>query len=674
MLLAPIVLLTALVQTQPRTPAPALSAGEHPLHLVDPLPRLPLPKPAANALAAVANNNRTAAGAISGRVLTLTMDVVSARWKPEGDADLEVPVLAFAERGKAPSVPGPLVRVRVGTELRLMLTNRTDSALVIGGLRAGTAPKSDTVHLAAGATREVRARFNSTGTYAYWGAFKGTTALDRNWLDSQLNGAIVVDAPTAKTDDYVFLISEWFYPYDDRRQTFEVATVINGKGFPNTQRLTLPQGDSVRFHVVNTTSFHHPMHLHGFYYRIEERAAKRVPANRQLLSNTDLVPVGSTEVFSFVPSTPGNWVFHCHFAFHVDETVSLIGSPRDSASMQAATMSQVMPTTSGSATDVAQSGHSMHGLVIAMQVTPKAGYTPPSMANARTIRLHVQNQPHRLVGGVDAIGFVAQNGDSVPALHTVSIPAPVLELERGKPVRIVVKNNLTEPTSVHWHGLEIESFPDGVPNWSGLGSKVYTQIASRDSFVAEFVPPRAGTFPYHSHLNDRQQMLSGMYGAIIVTDRPRDLKHDHLVVTGGGGPSIEKSIETPFALVNGSTAPAPLHLTAGETHRLRLVSINPDWAIRYTLRNLAVTARWRAIAKDGADLPRALATMRTASVLMGPGETADFAFTPSTPGTWRLDVASDGAGWQIPLQVIVDPAPKRNAKASSSSSSSSAKP
>ena len=664
MLLAPMALLTTLVQTQPRTPAQAPSGGGHPVHLVEPLPRRPLPRPAANAIAAVANNNRTAAGAISGRVLTLTMDVVSARWKPEGDRDPEVPVLAFAERGKAPSVPGPMVRVRVGTEVRLTLTNRTDSALVIGGLRAGSDPTSDTVHLAVGATREVRARFDSTGTYAYWGAFKGTTAVDRSWLDSQLNGAIVVDALTAKTDDYVFLISEWFHPYDDRRQTFEVAAVINGKGFPHTQRLTLPQGDSVRFHVINTTSFHHPMHLHGFYYRIEERAAKPVPANRQLLSNTDLVPGGSTEVFSFVPSTPGNWVFHCHFAFHVDETVSLIGSPSDSASMRTAAAPHAMPTTSSGISETAPSGHSMHGLVIAMHVTPKPGYTPPSMVNARTIRLHVQNEPHRLVGGVDAIGFALQKDDSVPAAHTVSIPGPVLELERGKPVRIIVKNNLTEPTSVHWHGLEIESFPDGVPNWSGLGSKVYTQIAPRDSFVAEFVPPRAGTFPYHSHLNDRQQMLSGMYGAIIVTDRPRDLAHDHLIVTGGGGPSIEQSVETPFARVNGSTAPAPLHLTAGETHRLRLVSINPDWAIRYTLRNDTVTARWRAIAKDGADLPRALATLRTASVLMGPGETADFAFTPSTPGTWHLDVASDGAGWQIPLEVIVDPAPKRKAKAS----------
>ena len=55
-----------------------------------------------------------------------------------------------------------------------------------------------------------------------------------------MNGVIVVDAPTARTDDYIFVLSEWFHPYDDRRQPFEVVSVINGKAFPHTERLALP--------------------------------------------------------------------------------------------------------------------------------------------------------------------------------------------------------------------------------------------------------------------------------------------------------------------------------------------------------------------------------------------------------------------------------------------------
>lgn len=67
-----------------------------------------------------------------------------------------------------------------------------------------------------------------------------------------------------------------------------------------------------------------------------------------------------------------------------------------------------------------------------------------------------------------------------------------------------------------------------------------------------------------------------MYGAIIVSDKPRDVTHDHLIVAGGGGPEVFVKIESPYALVNGRRTPPPLRLTAGEVHRLHLVSIHPD--------------------------------------------------------------------------------------------------
>lgn len=633
-------------------PAPllALLAFSVQAQLVAPLPRRPLPRPDPAAVASVANDNRSPAGTLADRVLTLDLDVVKSRWKAEGPDDPEVPILAFAERGSAPLVPGPLLRVRQGTEIRLRVRNLSDSALVLGGLRAAGAEVPDTIPLAVGAERELRFRLKAAGTWHYWAAFAGTTAFDRNWLDSQLNGVIVVDRPGARTDDRIWVLSEWFHPYDDRRQPFEVVSVINGRAFPHTPLLQLTQGDSVRFRVVNTMSFPHPMHLHGFYYRIEEQNNVVVPVARQTLTNTDLVAAGGSEVFAFVPSTPGNWVFHCHFAFHIDETASLVGSPRDSAEGEAAAHASHTP---------ARSSHSMRGLVIAITVAPKGDHVAPSMAGARTMHLYVQRQPNRLVGGLPAIGFVLQRGDTVPPRDRVRLPGPPLELERGKPVRIVVHNTMDVPTSVHWHGLEIESYPDGVPHWSGIGKQIYGEIAARDSFIAEFVPPRAGTYPYHSHLDDRTQILSGMYGAILVTDKPRDLAHDHLIVTGGGGPAVVAKVESPYAFVNGSRSPAPLRLMAGETHRLRFVSIHPDWAITYTMRSDSAVVRWRPVAKDGADLPTALRAPKLAHIVMGPGETADFEFRPPTPGRYVIDVASDGGGWLIPLPVIVEAPRKR---------------
>ena len=634
-------------------PAAALIGIALQVQLVADLPRLPLPHPSSTVMRAAVHQNLAAAGRRSGSTMRLALDVVESAWKPEGQGDAEVPILAFAERGQSPLVPGPLIRVPQGTAVILTLRNRSDSALVIGGLRRDTKGVVDTVQLAAGAVRELRFTLNTSGLTSYWGAFAGTTPDDRLWKDSQLNGAIVVDPLGPIMRDRILVISEWFLAYPDR--PFEAASVINGKGWPHSETVMVAQNDSTRFRVVNATSLFHPLHLHGFYYRIESAGADghdtRVPPERQHLSNTDLIGPFSTVTFSFLPSTPGNWLFHCHFAFHADESASLVGSPRDSASI---TSTRDHPASHGVA---APTTHSMRGLVIGLKVTPVAGYTEPEPANARELRLFVGRRPKQLITGADAIGFALQQGSTPPARDSVVLPGPVLELRRGEPVRIVVRNNLDEPTSVHWHGLEIESFPDGVPHWSGLGARIYSQIAPADSFVAAFTPPRSGTYPYHSHLNDRQQMLHGMYGALLVTDGPRDLTRDHLIVAGGGGPSLETHIESPFAMVNGRRSPAPLHLAVGVTHRLRIVSIHPDWRIAFTLRNDSTVARWRAIATDGADLPPALATDRAAHVVMGPGQTADFEFTPNTPGTWRLEVKSAEAGWYIPLTVIVDPVP-----------------
>lgn len=600
---------------------------------------------------AVTHQSTRHAGVLAGKTLTVSLDIVTAAWKPEGDGDPEVPIFAFAERGGNAMVPGPLVRAPRGTTLRVTLRNTTDSALTISGLRPGWAPRADTVTVAAKSTREVQVRLDKDGTFLYYATLAGTSFDDRLWIDSQLNGAIVVDGPGKATmPDHIFVLSEWFHPYDENRP-FEVVSVINGKGWPHTERLELAQGDSTRFRIVNGIPLHHPMHLHGFYYRIESHGIggvdTPVPVGRQSLSNTDLIAPAATTTLSFVPTTPGNWLLHCHFAFHVDETVSLSGSPKDSAAMHA-------PAHTGARE------HGMRGLVVGIRVTPSPTYVAPSLDNARTVRLFVQKSPNRLTTGAPAIGFALQRGDSAPPRDAVSLPGPVLELRRGQPVRIVLRNNLEDPTSIHWHGLEIESYPDGVPHWSGMGNHIYGQIAPNDSFVAAFVPPRSGTFPYHSHLDDRHQINSGMYGALLVTDTPRDTLHDHVIIAGGGGPEVEKKIESPYALVNGRRSPRPLHLTVGEKHRLRIISIHPDWRINFSLRTDSTVLRWRAIAKDGADLPPALATMRPANIEMGPGETADFEVIPQVPGTWRLEVKSVEPGWYIPLEVVVERAKARS--------------
>jgi FtsP/CotA-like multicopper oxidase with cupredoxin domain len=343
---------------------------------------------------------------------------------------------------------------------------------------------------------------------------------------------------------------------------------------------------------------------------------------------------GATMALAFQATTPGNWLFHCHFAFHMNEEVSLVGA-------------------AGTPGEGTAHGHRMGGLVIGLTVNPAPGYREEDASGARNLRLLVQRQPGRLYTGHPAIGFVLQ-GDSVPKRDSVSLPAPVLDLERGKPVRITVVNNLEEPTGVHWHGLEIESFPDGVPDWSGLGAKIFRPIAPGDSFRRRVYPAARGDL---SLPLAPERAAPDDIGDVRRDHRARPSSRsarDHLVLVGGGGPEINGKIESPYALVNGERTPDPLRLAAGVTHRIRIVSIHPDWRVVLSLRNDTTVARWRAVAKDGADLPAAQATTRPANLVMGPGETADFEWSPRRPGRWRLEIRTVEPGWFIPLDVIVE--------------------
>ena len=161
-------------------------------------PRPPLPRPVAGAPLALVNQNLVSAGTRTGKTLSLALDIVEAAYQPEGESDPIVRILAFAEPGKAPSVPGPLLRAEVGTTIRLTVRNRTDSALVLGGLRRSLPAGQDTLSLAAGATREVSFTADRVGNWFYWGARKGATRFfGGSWLTSQLAGALIVDAAGA---------------------------------------------------------------------------------------------------------------------------------------------------------------------------------------------------------------------------------------------------------------------------------------------------------------------------------------------------------------------------------------------------------------------------------------------------------------------------------------------
>jgi FtsP/CotA-like multicopper oxidase with cupredoxin domain len=129
-----------------------------------------------------------------------------------------------------------------------------------------------------------------------------------------------------------------------------------------------------------------------------------------------------------------------------------------------------------------------------------------------------------------------------------------------------------------------------------------------------------------------------MYGALVVVEPGAkfDPALDHIVLLGGAGPGV------PAVEMNRSTNPVPLQIKAGAKHRFRFINITPNNTLVVSLRGESGLVHWRAIAKDGADLPPNQATIRPAAFTISVGETYDFEFEPSGPGEYRLEALRAG--------------------------------
>ncbi|HEX2723959.1 MAG TPA: multicopper oxidase domain-containing protein, partial [Gemmatimonadaceae bacterium] len=279
----------------------------------------------------------------------------------------------------------------------------------------------------------------------------------------------------------------------------------------------------------------------------------------------------------------------------------------------------------------------MAGLVIGMNVTPRKGrrWTATenwSAPNVRKLHLFATERPRK--GPTPfAMSYVLQRDHRLPAMDSVDLPGQPIVLTRGEPTQITVVNRAHEGTAVHWHGIELESYSDGVAGWSGFG-KLAPMIAPGDSFTARLSLPRAGTFIYHTHLNDVEQVTSGMYGPIVVLEPGEkfDRSRDHVFTIGWDGPKASSVV------VNGDSVAPPLILDAAGTHRLRFVNIAPAAVYTIALIRDTTVATWRPRGKDGADLPMGLRKPGPAVTRLDAGETFDAEIEHLSPGDYTLNI------------------------------------
>jgi manganese oxidase len=595
----------------------------------------------------VLNDNREPAGELHGGVLTLRLVARNGTWHPEGPAS-NLAVAAWGEEGRPLQNPGPLIRVPQGTEVHVSVRNALATPLTVFGLGARRGIADDSVTIAAGGIRELRFTAGDPGIYYYAGKTTPAPVLARNDEDSQLNGAIVVDPAGAepRPRDQVFVISWWFRPDSTALSGLSPGTVlaINGASWPHTERFDLVQGDSVQWRWINIVPLAHPLHLHGFYFRVDGTGDgaqfQTLAPDQQRQAVTETIAAGGTMSLAWAPTRPGNWIFHCHFASHM-------------SSLEALNSDRRMPAAGHAAHGGASMQHSMGGLVLGIRVRPRGVQMVPA-SEGRPIRLLVRSRA-KVFGDYTGYSFVLGGSPQEAHPEVMTMPGPTLVLERGRRVAINIVNQSHEPAAIHWHGIELESFPDGVPGWSGDELATLPAIAPGDSLTVRFSTPRAGTFMYHSHFNEFQQIAAGLYGAIVVVEPGEryDPDSDRILLFSDAAPTLNL-LQGPFppALLNGKEHPEPMELQAGKRYRFRIVNIRTDSEVGLELRRDGAPVQWRLVAKDGADLPPSQATLRPATARFGAGEIFDVEFTPERAGAMELRFLDPGLPEPIPVTVV----------------------
>lgn len=102
------------------------------------------------------------------------------------------------------------------------------------------------------------------------------------------------------------------------------------------------------------------------------------------------------------------------------------------------------------------------------------------------------------------------------------LPGPVLRANAGDTLVVRVINDLNEATLIHWHGIRLPAAMDGT-------DAMQRPIEPGGTFEYRFVVPDAGTFWYHSHVNETVQMERGMYGALIVDGQADPVMDDERI-------------------------------------------------------------------------------------------------------------------------------------------------
>ncbi len=233
---------------------------------------------------------------------------------------------------------------------------------------------------------------------------------------------------------------------------------------------------------------------------------------------------------------------------------------------------------------------------------------------------------------------VVISGKTVHAwTYNGTLPGPLIRTKVGDRLIVHFKNELVEPTTVHWHGVRVPIEMDGVPGIS------QSEVKQGQSFTYDFVVKDAGLYWYHPHVMSAAAVGNGLYGALLVEDAAdgvgiedqvtlvlSDVGFDDKGVLepgeSGGSAGTVFGREGAYVLVNGKTNPRLL-ARAGAPQRWRIVNAAKSRFFQLDLQGQDFTV----IGSDGGLQERPVTSPQ---LLVTAGERVDVIVTPTgAPGS-----------------------------------------
>jgi len=248
-----------------------------------------------------------------------------------------------------------------------------------------------------------------------------------------------------------------------------------------------------------------------------------------------------------------------------------------------------------------------------------------------------------LVDGADT-ALWAYNGE----------PGFEVRIQLGDTLEVTLRNELTVPTTLHWHGVRVPNAMDGVP---GLTQDT---VEAGGTFVYTFTPPDPGTFFFHSHVNSVEQIERGLYGVLVVEDRePLEYSQDLVWLVDDWSLNDQGQLDGNFrdttATVHNGRYGGLLTVNGEENYelqvqpgeRLRIRYVNASTARIYGLRFGEPSATLLAVDGLYVNEPRP-----ADATLLSPGSRVDVDLVvPDTPG--RYELVEDFGSRQITMATLV---------------------